>query len=1016
MADMDFKQLGSSAEYRSAPFWAWNGKMDPAEVRRQINVMHSMNMGGFFMHSRAGLATEYMSEEWFKAIRAGIDEAGKLGMEASLYDEDRWPSGAGGGMVTADRRYRIRFLELYGADEPISGRAEDVLTCYYYDVRQDADNTLLDYRQVKADDEIAGGCRRIKIIVRSAHDQPGFNNAAYLDTMNPEAVQAFIDFTHERYFAECGSDFGKKVPYFFTDEPNYLDQIDHCRRAWSDRLPELFKAEMQQDITGFLPEFFLKTTARFSRARYVYYRIMTGLLADTFMKMIGQWCEKHNIKFTGHMLREDTLSNQLFAIGAAMPHYEYMHMPGIDLLTEKWVTVNTVKQVASVAHQLGKKRVLSETYGCTGWDFSLAGHKALGDWQYALGVNYRCQHLYWYSMRGQAKRDYPASIGGQSPWCGVYAPLEEYFGRLSELLSNAESTAELLVVHPVESMWGCAGSYDKQLSYDPALDAAFDQLGNALVKAQVEFDYGDESLMAKYGSVKNGALAVGQALYRGVYLPEVLTLRGTTIELLREFCLAGGRVWYSGSIPQNIDGKADDDGVLTELYKHFIQLDSAVFADQLAAEFARYSIRDPQHGVADGLISCRKRINERTGLLFTANIGCALTGDILNMPPVRDRQQRWDDLQWSIEAAANEVVRELDLYTGELYEVDFAFENNRLIWHAGMEPLQSRCYITGCASALPALKRRQLSTDGTVVKLQESPATFSEKNMLVLDHACVKAGNEVIGENLYILEADIAIRARLGLPSRSGATLQPWKICNQDNGGIDFELEFSFECQTLPEKNLQLIIESPERFEIELNQVRQSSQSCGFWCDPALEMVELPTAALRCGVNTLKLRGRYSSDFAGLEAVALYGDFGVIDQNILTAPIVVYSGNSLDKMLMPFYSGNTFYNCTFELSEAACCVLNIPDWCGSALGVSWDNGAEQVLYSQPYRVESNCLSAGKHTLQICVYGHRRNACGPFYCQPEHGWIGPHEFMVRESGSKIVVPMGLTGPVELLLAK
>ncbi|MBC7319816.1 hypothetical protein H5T89_04155, partial [bacterium] len=50
--------------YRSIPFWSWNDKLDPEELDRQIRDMKSSGMGGFFMHSREGLETPYLSEEW----------------------------------------------------------------------------------------------------------------------------------------------------------------------------------------------------------------------------------------------------------------------------------------------------------------------------------------------------------------------------------------------------------------------------------------------------------------------------------------------------------------------------------------------------------------------------------------------------------------------------------------------------------------------------------------------------------------------------------------------------------------------------------------------------------------------------------------------------------------------------------------------------------------------------------------------------------------------------------------
>ena len=84
------KQLNNpTSEYRGAPFWSWNGTLDPEELRKQIRVMRDMGMGGFFMHARTGLDTAYLSDEWFECVTACVDEAEELEMRPWLYDEDR---------------------------------------------------------------------------------------------------------------------------------------------------------------------------------------------------------------------------------------------------------------------------------------------------------------------------------------------------------------------------------------------------------------------------------------------------------------------------------------------------------------------------------------------------------------------------------------------------------------------------------------------------------------------------------------------------------------------------------------------------------------------------------------------------------------------------------------------------------------------------------------------------------------------------------------------------------------
>ena len=99
-----------TAEYRGAPFWAWNNRLDRETLLRQIDVLRDMGMGGFHMHSRVGLATPYLGEAFLDMVRACNEKARENNMLSWLYDEDRWPSGAAGGRVTKDHRYRSRYL------------------------------------------------------------------------------------------------------------------------------------------------------------------------------------------------------------------------------------------------------------------------------------------------------------------------------------------------------------------------------------------------------------------------------------------------------------------------------------------------------------------------------------------------------------------------------------------------------------------------------------------------------------------------------------------------------------------------------------------------------------------------------------------------------------------------------------------------------------------------------------------------------------------------------------------
>ena len=126
------------------------------------------------------------------------------------------------------------------------------------------------------------------------------------------------------------------------DKPRYGYEI-------MDRLPELFL-----DIKG----------VDSHKLRRDYWDCYTHLFVETFTRPYAERCAKLGLDMTGHYLAEQTLASRTSVAGATMRHYEHMQSPGIDILREQITEILTVKQCSSVARQFGRKRVLSELYGC----------------------------------------------------------------------------------------------------------------------------------------------------------------------------------------------------------------------------------------------------------------------------------------------------------------------------------------------------------------------------------------------------------------------------------------------------------------------------------------------------------------------------------------------------------------------------------------------------------------------------------------------------------------------------
>ena len=525
---MNFLKLTKETlnKYKPIPFWSWNDKLEIDKLISQIDWMNSNGIGGFFMHSRSGLITEYLSDEWMDCVKQCIEHADKIGMDAWTYDENGWPSGFVGGKLLEEPENHDKYLT--------------------YTIGEFDSSALVNYI-IKGDELI-----RCNEPVADTEFLNVFENlsASTADVLNPEVVQKFIDLTHEQYKKKLGDTFSEKAKGFFSDEPQY----HRWNVPYTDMIKKYFDEVLHEDILDGLGLLLLKKNG-YKRFRYLYWRGMQQLMLESFAKMVYDWCEKNQKLFTGHYIEEISLGYQMMCCAGIMPFYEYEHIPGIDWLSRVCDSPIAMKQVSSVAMQLGKEQVLCEMYAGCGWDVTPRELKRMTEYMYLNGVNLMCQHLLPYSEKGNRIHDYPAHYSDINPWVRDYfKTYNDYFTRLGALLAKSCKSPRVVVLQPIRSAYF---DYDHSLMDEgfgiTELDYKYNELLLKLENAGVEYHLLDETLLAKYGKVENNTIVCGKCEYDILILPYCITMDASTEAILKKYVNAGGKVYLSYGKPQYIE-------------------------------------------------------------------------------------------------------------------------------------------------------------------------------------------------------------------------------------------------------------------------------------------------------------------------------------------------------------------------------------------------------------------------------------------------------------------------------
>ena len=982
--------INPTAEYRGMPFWAWNTNLNEKELLRQIDCFKNMGFGGFYIHARTGLDTRYLGDEFMRLVSVCNEKAKKCEMIYGIYDEDRFSSGAAGGYTTIDnpvlRKRRVIFST---SIEPVSEKVEAILKgedylIAKYDIKLDENGKLEDYKKA-TDNTVKSGYKRIYAYCMCERPSGWRNNGTDIDSMNSDAINRFLDITLSAYEKSVGKDFGKDIYTIFTDEPQTsivmrldspFEESFRKSMQWTNDLPETFFNTYGYDLLDYLPELLYDLpNGEMSFARYDFYNHTTERFVYAFPDTYAKRCDEVGLLMTGHTMLEDTLSMQTSAVGECMRFYRSMQIPGIDALGDWSRKFMTSKQAQSVAHQYGREGVLSEQYGVTGWKADFKMYKSQGDWQAVSGITMRVPHLAWVSMKGDAKRDCPASIGSQSSWHSEFKIIEDHFARLNTVLTRGKPIVDIAVIHPVESIWMIFGPVNDNKERENYISEMFKKVNNGLFNHHYDYDYLCESLLPQQIRGISDKLTVGEMDYSVIIVPPCITLRLTTINILEEYVRKGGKLIFIGEKPQFADGKKSNriDNLFSSA--EHLNIEDFYNSDTIKA-VSRISVRNSDGSDAENLVCCMREDNGVKWVFVTHNDG-----------EYKYDKKELISQKTEIIISGNYYPEIFDTVTGEIKPANFEIKNGKTTVFSKLYDNDSLLIKYSAGNDVKYnFEDEEFVCERELILPPLADFELDEDNVLVLDRAEYKIENGEWCDSEILVPLD----RRLRKENKYDIALEPWACKDVTVKEVKLRFKVYSEIDTYA----RICYESG--YDATLNGETIDMTEDGWYVD--FDIKKSSKFLLKSGENVITVKVPFSQKHH-IENMYLIGDFGVrvlggVAKIVSREPKIGFS--SITYQGMPFYGGAVKYKSTVITGN---CDMRITcrDFNGALARVYVDGKDAGYIAFSPYSLTVRNVSAGKHTIEFKVYCNRENTFGRLYNRYPSGFYSTEEWYPDKFG-------------------
>jgi hypothetical protein len=618
--------------------------------------------------------------------------------------------------------------------------------------------------------------------------------------------------------------------------------------------------------------------------------------------------------------------------------------------------------------------------------------KRIGDWEYALGVNFLNQHLSYMTIKGARKRDHPLSFSYHEPWWHGYSLLAKYFARLSVALSLGEQRNPILVLEPTTTAWMYYSPTESHARLTD-LGREFQDFINALESNQVEYDLGSEFVLGETAKASAEGLSVGRRTYSLVILPPGMeNLRKETLALLEDYLRRGGRVLSWMEAPPYVDGResAAPAELADACQESWIRAGDGnpwEKLDSLCPPLLEFSGLEGR----SGLLFHHRRMLEDAELVFLVNTGT-------------DEDSSGRFTRRGEGSAVYRSCEVWDPFTGEVKPYPARMDGGGLSVDFRLPPV---------GSLLLCLRREKSEVDeaagGREVTVSASSGLSVRPvapNVLTLDFCDLTLGAET-EEDLYFYDAQRKTFQHHGLERNPWDSAVQFKSDILDRGHFardsGFKADFWFEADgAVPLDSLKCVVERPELFRVSCNGTSVEPLEGQWWLDKSFGVFDIGGAAAP-GKNRITLEAKPFTIHSELEAIYILGSFDLesIKRGFRLVPPRAMGLGSWKNQGMPFYAQGVSYEKDFEIPDTGAAdrfVVSLGDYSGAAAEVLVNGESAGFIAFNPRELDiTHMLKPGRNSISVVVYGSLKNTLGPHHNNPRPGAAWPSQFQRGAEG-------------------